>query len=168
MGTLATVRLIEGIRLIRCPLNTGFTVYSKKALWHIVRYVFFFVFSGNKTECVEHRTIDDDSRSHRYSASDNNKNDRYLPEGWYRFVTRTRMNTKCVTSGNNYCNTAYIGYLSQNHPSVEEGIVTRQVCFSYPSYCCRYSTYIKVLNCGSFYVYKLKPTPVSWARYCTE
>ena len=135
---------------------------------HIVSYVFFFVFSGNKTECVEHRTIDDDSRSHRYSASNNNKNDRYLPEGWYRFVTRTRMNTKCVTAGNNKCNTAYIGYLSQNHPSVEEGIVTRQVCFSYPSYCCRYSTYIKVLNCGSFYVYKLKPTPVSWARYCTE
>ena len=27
MGTLATVRLIEGVRLIRCPLNTGFTVY---------------------------------------------------------------------------------------------------------------------------------------------
>ena len=26
MGTLATVRLIEGVRLIRCRLNTGFTV----------------------------------------------------------------------------------------------------------------------------------------------
>ena len=25
-GTSATVRLIEGVRLIRCPLNTGFTV----------------------------------------------------------------------------------------------------------------------------------------------
>ena len=28
MGTSATVRLIEGVRLIRCPLNTGFTVLS--------------------------------------------------------------------------------------------------------------------------------------------
>ena len=26
IGTSATVRLIEGVRLIRCPLNTGFTV----------------------------------------------------------------------------------------------------------------------------------------------
>ena len=26
VGTSATVRLIEGVRLIRCPLNTGFTV----------------------------------------------------------------------------------------------------------------------------------------------
>ena len=25
LGTSATVRLIEGVRLIRCPLNTGFT-----------------------------------------------------------------------------------------------------------------------------------------------
>ena len=28
MGTSATVRLIEGVRLIRCPLNTGFTVFE--------------------------------------------------------------------------------------------------------------------------------------------
>ena len=26
LGTSGTVRLIEGARLIRCPLNTGFTV----------------------------------------------------------------------------------------------------------------------------------------------
>ena len=28
LGTQAGVRLIEGVRLIRCPLNTGFTVFS--------------------------------------------------------------------------------------------------------------------------------------------
>ena len=28
LGTSSTVRLIEGVRLIRCPLNTGFTVYT--------------------------------------------------------------------------------------------------------------------------------------------
>ena len=28
MGTSATARLIEGVCLIRCPLNTGFTVLS--------------------------------------------------------------------------------------------------------------------------------------------
>lgn len=134
----------------------------------IIFFFFHFVFVGNKTECVDHRTIDDDSRYYSYSASDNNKNDYYIPEGWYRFVTRTRMNTNCVSPSNNYCNTYYVGYLSQNHPSVDEGIVSRKVCFRYSSSCCYYSTYIKVLNCGSFYVYKLKPTPVSSARYCTE
>ena len=31
LGTSSTVRLIEGVRLIQCPLNTGFTVlkYAK-------------------------------------------------------------------------------------------------------------------------------------------
>ena len=32
METSATVRLIEGVRLIRCPLNTGFTVYRNPKL----------------------------------------------------------------------------------------------------------------------------------------
>ena len=30
MGISATDRLIEGVRLIRCPFNTGFTVKKKK------------------------------------------------------------------------------------------------------------------------------------------
>ena len=29
MGTSATVRLIEDVRLIRCPLNTGVTVFVR-------------------------------------------------------------------------------------------------------------------------------------------
>ena len=33
MGTSAIVRLVEGVLLIRCPLNTGFTVLTFKALY---------------------------------------------------------------------------------------------------------------------------------------
>ena len=36
MGTSVTVRLIEGVRLIRCSLNTGFTVNS--FLWFRINY----------------------------------------------------------------------------------------------------------------------------------
>ena len=32
METSATLRLVEGVRLIRCPLNTGFTVYRNPKL----------------------------------------------------------------------------------------------------------------------------------------
>ena len=35
-GTSATVRLIEGVRLIRCPFNTGFTVRDSKTLSSMV------------------------------------------------------------------------------------------------------------------------------------
>ena len=43
MGTSATVRLIEGVRLIRCPLNTGFTVY-----------VYIFVVASRLEQSVAH------------------------------------------------------------------------------------------------------------------
>ena len=126
------------------------------------------LFSGNKTECVQHNTIDDDSRYYNYYQSyGNDKCDQHLQEGWYRFVTHKLMNTNCGYS-DNYCNTDHPGWLNGNHPSVEEGVVTRTVCFNSGSCSCNYGTDIKVLNCGSFYVYKLKPTPTCNLRYCTQ
>ena len=59
------------------------------------------LFSGNKTECVQHNTIDDDSRYYNYYQNyGSSKCDQYLPEGWYRFVTRNLMNTNCGYSSN--------------------------------------------------------------------
>ena len=46
MRTSATVRSIEGVRLIRCPLNTGFTVirlaktYITTVVTAALRYIF--------------------------------------------------------------------------------------------------------------------------------
>ena len=115
-------------------------------------------------------TIDDDSRHVSYYDSDDYKSDQYLTEGWYRFVTRRHMNTNCGNRYcNNYCNTQYIGWLNGDHPSVEDGVVSQQVCFSYSGCSCSYYTYyIKVLNCCSFYVHKLKPTPTCNLRNCTQ
>ena len=91
------------------------------------------------------------------------------------------MSTSCIL-GSGYCDAYNQESLQGSHPSVEDGVVTRKVCFSYyqtgyrrygyhqqsVSECCKYSTFIKVRNCGSFYVYKLKPTANSSCRYCTE
>ena len=92
------------------------------------------------------------------------------------------MSTRCIY-GSGYCDAYNQGSLQGSHPSVEDGVVTRKVCFSYYqqirsygyhygqqtiSKCCKYSTFIEVRNCGSFYVYKLKPTPYNSCRYCTE
>jgi len=128
----------------------------------------FIIHSGNdKPECVRYTAIVDETRDVKNYNNYFWKNDRNLAEGWFRFVSGKRMNTKCAN--HNYCQTGYIGWLNGKHPSVEEGRVTRRVCFSYTtSSCCNYQTYIKVLNCGSFYVYKLKPTPQNNLRYCAE
>ena len=76
------------------------------------------------------------------------------------------MAESCVD--NNRCGTYYPGWLSGSHPTVNEGAVQRRVCFSYYVYgdCCSLSTYIRVRNCGAFFVYQLKPLTVCNSRYC--
>ena len=126
-------------------------------------------FSGtDKPECFSHMVIDDDSRrvgsSHTYDRCDNN-----LAEGWYRFINGKRMSEQCVKR--DACNTGRPGWLVGGHPSVSAGRATRKVCFgikSSSSCPCSYHTDITVRNCGSFYVCKLKPTPICDLRYCTN
>ena len=128
------------------------------------------IFSGtNKPECFNHMVLDDDSRrvgsTHTRDRCDND-----LAEDWYRlnFINGKRMNEQCAK--HHACNTDNPGWLVGGHPSVSEGRVTRKVCFgmkSSSSCPCTYHTYITVRNCGSFYVYKLKPTPTCDLRYCT-
>ena len=126
------------------------------------------IFSGtNKPECFQHMVIDDDSRrvgsKHTHDRCDSD-----LAEGWYRFINGKRMSEQCAKG--HACNTDNPGWLVGGHPSVSAGRVTRQVCFggkSSSSCVCSFDTYITVRNCGSFYVYKLKPTPSCYLRYCT-
>ena len=65
-----------------------------------------------------------------------------------------------------HCGTDAPGWLNGTHPAVADGVVQRQVCFSYLGSCCHNSTNISVRNCGAFYVYKLEPPPDCYLRYC--
>ena len=117
-------------------------------------------------ECFNYKVIDDDSR--RVSSTHtHDRCDSELGEGWYRFIKH--MSSQCAKY--HACNTDYPGRLVGTHPSVSAGRVTRQVCFgkkSSSSCPCSFHTHITVRNCGSFYVYKLKPTPACSLRYCTN
>ena len=64
------------------------------------------------------------------------------------------------------CGTRYPGWLNGSLPTVNEGVVQRIVCFRYFNDCCSFSTYIRVRNCGGFYVYQLKPLTYCYLRYC--
>lgn len=87
---------------------------------------------------------------------------------WYRFQNDagTQMATTCPST--NHCNTQGTGWLNGAHPSEAEGIVTRTVCFNWSGNCCNWSKSIKVVNCGSFYLYELGPSPVCNVRYCGQ
>ena len=86
--------------------------------------------------------------------------DDLLNSSWYRFTddAGTQMPDTCVRKFR--CGTFLPGWINGTHPKVQEGRVTRRVCFSYfPSSwwyrngCCVLSQTVLVRNCSDFYVY---------------
>lgn len=94
--------------------------------------------------------------------------DNGMAVAWYRFQNDacTQMATTCPST--HHCNTHATGWLNGAHPSEAEGIVTRTVCFNWSSGCCTWSKSIRVVNCGSFYLYELGPSPICNGRYCGQ
>ena len=97
--------------------------------------------------------------------------DNSLTEGWYRFGSPA--GTQMITSppanfGTQFrCKTRAGGWLNGAHPSVGDGEVVRQVCFAWSGNQCWSMKNIKVVNCGSYYLYYLYPLGCS-IRYCWE
>lgn len=115
--------------------------------------------------CQIHTVLHDGDRavSHRKNQG---KCDSDLINGWYRFlnISGITMPTKCPQVGR--CGTTYPVWLRGDHPSVDEGEVTRTVCFRRNlNDCCHKSKNIRVKNCSSFYVYQLVRTNCPF-RYC--
>lgn len=120
-------------------------------------------------ECSTYKLLNESNRAETYNpTSFIHLCDRTL-FGWYRFSGEAgfKMAEHCVSKG--CCGTFAPGWLSGTHPTLAEGAVERKVCFhwsAWRSFCCSFSTFIKVRNCGKFYVYKLRPPPVCSLRYC--
>ena len=88
-------------------------------------------------------------------------------KGWYRFegAAGTRMPNSCPPKYR--CNSRAPGWLNGTHPAQTGGRVNRTVCFHWLSDCCTYSSSIKVINCGGYYVYYINGTPHCSFRYCS-
>ena len=78
----------------------------------------------------------------------------------------TAMPTACVPT--HRCGTHAPGWLQGGHPTEEQGVVTKKVCFHWSGNCCKWSVNIRVRDCGEFYVYNLPKTPVCYLKYCAE
>ena len=115
-------------------------------------------------ECTSYSSLTSGDRKTTYTSNPN-QCDRNLKPGWYRFqgAAGTRMPTSCPPKDR--CSTHATGWLNGGHPTVADGQVSRQVCFSYIS-CCWQTTYIQVRNCGSYYFYYFNGTPGCHYRYC--
>ena len=121
-------------------------------------------------ECKNPVIISDGSRSIDNSGGYISCDQRNLPTvgKWHRFMgaAGTSMPTTCVPI--NRCGTSAPGWLKGGHPTEEQGVVSKEVCFHWSGNCCKWNTKINVRNCGEFYVYQLQKTPVCNLRYCAE
>ena len=119
-----------------------------------------------QSECKTYKTINDAQRSVSYKGSI--KCDNGIAEGWYRFVGAAGDRIPESAPATYYCGTHAPGWLNGKHPTVAQGKVQRQVCYHWSGDKCRWKNDIEITNCGGFFVYKLKKTPVCSLRYCVE
>ncbi|XP_031564719.1 uncharacterized protein LOC116300091 [Actinia tenebrosa] len=122
--------------------------------------------------CHDYRIITDVSRAvnHIYHSSQvNNDNTNIDLSKWYRIQSPAgnQLPTTCVPQ--NRCGTQAPGWLNGAHPSIQDGIVKRTVCFHFNGDCCYQSTTVHIRKCFGYYVYKIsgvrKALP---GRYCIE
>ena len=64
------------------------------------------------------------------------------------------------------CGTDWSGWLDGVHPTMEDGEVQEEVCFSDRSEGCKSTREIFVKNCGSYFIYKFFQPSGCNLRYC--
>jgi len=117
--------------------------------------------------CTNYAVLSEADRAQGNAEPPHDRDDRSLVAGWYRFqgAAGDQMPDKCVLKYR--CGTERPGWLNGTHPTVAEGVVTLQVCFSVNDDCCYWNNIVKVKNCNSYYVYELPWSIINrFARYC--
>lgn len=88
------------------------------------------------------------------------KCDSWTSNKWYRFVKTAGTSIPRICPYADRCGANTAGWINGKHATVEEGEVTRTVCYQYRTSCCYWSRQFNVYNCSDFYVYKLPS--VTW------
>ncbi|XP_078353452.1 uncharacterized protein LOC144638135 [Oculina patagonica] len=122
---------------------------------------------GDECQSGHYKVLDEADRAMRNTDRSNVKCDRNdISYGWYRITggAGDQIPEKCVPEY--HCGTHVPGWLNGKHPTVQEGIVTRQVCYRWEGNCCKFKNDIRIRNCGDYYVYELQKPPNCDYRYC--
>ena len=132
-------------------------------------YGFFYTVVAD--ECKAYQVLDQADRSITFADPNVVKCDREELEGfrlpgWYRFMgdSGDQIPETCVPAGR--CGTHAPGWLNGKHPTEQEGVVTREVCYTSKTECCNFKNNIQIRNCSKFYVYELQKPPSCYLRYC--
>ena len=129
----------------------------------IVDYLRIFIFL---VVCPQYMNLTAADRKYGPDTTGSPQCDNTL-DGWYRFQgdAGRKMMTTCPLI--NKCGATFTAWLSNGHPTVAQGIVTKKVCIRryQVGNCCDDYLFISVKNCGSYFIYNLLPTSCS-IRYC--
>jgi len=131
-----------------------------------------YVYSIDTDVCLHARHLSEEWRNMFYvsESEDDLHSDYLMGKDWYRFTTGFQMMAESPPGPRYSCGTTYAGYLNQAHPSVEDGVVPREVCWKEDEedliyQACFQVENIRVKNCGDYYAYQLNPT-IKEAAYC--
>ena len=127
----------------------------------------------NSTEIKElssgDRTVNYDSSTNKCDLTDSEIGSDWSK--WYKITGNAGNALRVATPPKYRCGGEAQGYLIENHPVPSDGVVNRQVCIQNPSNSCKRQSPIRVVNCGSFYLYQLQTLRdscgLNW-RYCTN
>jgi len=122
-------------------------------------------------ECQDYQTLDSPERRITQIYSDKPLSDEFLSlDTWYRITGSAGnevYNTGCVAIDKG-CSSLYRGWINGSLPTVDEGQVKKQVCFSSTSRgCCNVSSEITVRNCSGYYVFKFPKLLVKEMKFCS-
>ena len=139
---------------------------ARKRVYRGESYLCIYLYIFLVGMCKNYQNLTDAERKYDY-VTVNAKCDNTL-NGWYRFqgAAGTKMMTTCPPL--HRCEASFPAWLSEVHPTVAEGTVTRKVCINKFRGCCDESLFIQVKNCGSYYIYKLTDPGICDTRYCTD
>ncbi|XP_072893130.1 uncharacterized protein [Hemitrygon akajei] len=110
------------------------------------------------------------------STSGQCMSDKNLEQGWYRFSSSGRWKIPETAVPQYCCCGKRQGWLEGSHPTVTEGEVMRNVCFTKNGNDKTESVMngnntcldIKIKNCIGYFVYLLKPTSAGHSVYCAD
>ena len=134
--------------------------------------VFWHCIIGLDANCgnIKYTTINNIRRSTAYNATYDLCDRSFIQSGsWYRFKSVAGDKMPEFNPGLYHCGTYIPMWMNGKHPSNVGVEVDRTVCASIPWLWppgCGYSASIKVINCGSFFLYQLKPPPYCTLAYC--
>ncbi|KAI2646304.1 Uromodulin [Labeo rohita] len=118
--------------------------------------------------CYNYTVLDNPWRSTNYGSG--SKCDVSVTwSGWYRhFINNVSAQIPDTCVANGRCGTNYPLWIRGGHPTVQDGVVTRDVCAHGGSYCCGIGSFpIKVKACsGNYYVYELVTPTQCTSAYC--